>query len=234
VTALILLHGALGAAAQFAALREALRERAGRPLAIYTLDFEGHGDEPHRDRPYRMAHFMENVCDLMDQNAIDRASLFGYSMGGYVALCLAAARPDRAERVMTLGTKFRWTPEGAAREGAMLDPRRLEEKVPQFGALLRARHVGAGWEDVLDRTREMLAALGAVPELTEKTLGSIAIPVRIAVGDRDGTVSVDESAEIARFLPRGELEVLLNTPHPLEKVDAARLADSIVQFLATP
>ena len=181
-----------------------------------------------------MAHFVENVCDVMDRSAIDRASLFGYSMGGYVALCLAASRPDRVERIMTLGTRFRWTPEGAAREGAMLDPRRMEEKVPQFAALLRARHVGAGWEDVLDRTREMMAALGAGPELTDATLGSIDIPARIAVGDRDGTVSVEESAEIARVLPRGELEVLLNTPHPFEKIDAARLAESIAAFVATP
>jgi pimeloyl-ACP methyl ester carboxylesterase len=66
----------------------------------------------------------------------------------------------------------------------------------------------------------------------DATLGRIAIPVRIAVGDRDATVGVEESAAVVRALAQGELEVLPRTPHPLEKVPVERLARSIVEFLA--
>ena len=46
----------------------------------------------------------------------------GHSMGGYVALKLALKRPELVDRIITLGTKFNWTPEVAAKEVKMLNP----------------------------------------------------------------------------------------------------------------
>lgn len=230
---LILLHGALGAETQFDGLGEALRGLGGGWLHVHTMDFEGHGTAIVRDRPFRMAHFAENVLDHCDRHRIERAAIFGYSMGGYVGVRLAATSPGRIERVMTLGTKFRWTPEVADREARMLDPRRMEEKVPQFARALAARHAGAGWEAVLERTREMMHALGTASELPDELLARIVVPVRIAVGDRDATVTVEESAAVSRAMPAGELEVLPGTSHPLERVSPERLARSIVEFVRT-
>jgi pimeloyl-ACP methyl ester carboxylesterase len=232
---ILLLHGALGAAAQLAPLAEALRTLAGGGPAVHAIDFEGHGAAAPSGRPYRTAGFVDDVRAALDRLGVERAPIFGYSMGGYVALALAAAEPARVERVMTLGTKFAWTPEVAAREGRALDPRRIEEKVPHFARALAARHAGAGgWEGVLERTREMMHALGARPDLDDETLRRVALPVRVAVGDRDATVGVDESAAVVRLLAEGELEVLPRTPHPLEKVPTERLARSIVEFLVPP
>jgi pimeloyl-ACP methyl ester carboxylesterase len=225
-----LLHGALGAASQFAPLSDALHGLAGDGLIVHTLDFEGHGEAPARERPFRVSHFAENVRELLDRHHIERARIFGYSMGGYVALSMAAAEPERVERVMTLGTKFRWTPKVAENEGRMLDPRRIEEKVPHFARALAARHA-SGWEHVLERTRDLMRTLGEQLDLADETLRAIKVPVRISVGDRDATVSVEESAEISRLLAAGELEVLPRTPHPLEKISVERLARSMVEFL---
>jgi pimeloyl-ACP methyl ester carboxylesterase len=228
---LLLLHGALGAASQLDPLRHMLRRLAGDSLTLHTIDFEGHGTRAALQRPFRMVHFVGNVREFLDHRRVERASIFGYSMGGYVALCLAALEPQRVAKAMTLGTKFRWTPEIAEREGRMLDPRRIEEKVPRFARALAARHTGAGWEAVLAQTREMLLALGAGPDLDDETLGHLALPVRIGIGDRDATVTVEESAAVSRILQNGELEVLPGTPHPLEKVPVERLARSIIEFV---
>lgn len=225
---LLLLHGALGDRRQLAPLVDRLAPH----LAVESLDFEGHGERAPADRPLRIEHFAENVRAHLAARGAERAAIFGYSMGGYVALALAAASPDRVARVMTLGTKFRWTPDVAAREARMLDPRRMEEKVPHFARALAERHTAAGWEQVLAGTREMMHALGAHPLLDDAALGRIAVPVRVGVGDRDATVSVEESAAVARLLPAGELEVLPHTPHPFEKVAVERLARSIVEVLA--
>jgi pimeloyl-ACP methyl ester carboxylesterase len=191
---ILLLHGALGAAAQLAPLGAALRALAGGALAVHAIDFEGHGAAAPSGRPYRTAGFVDNVRDALDRLGIDRAPIFGYSMGGYVALALAAAEPA-----------------------------------------LAARHAAAGgWEGVLERTREMMHALGARPDLDDETLRGLAVPARVAVGDRDATVGVEESAAVVRLLAEGELEVLPRTPHPLEKVPMERLARSILEFAATP
>ena len=224
---LVLLHGALGASSQLDALAEALRPR----FRVHQLDFEGHGDAPPRGRPFRVRQFAENVVELLDAAGIGAARLFGYSMGGYVALHLAAQRPDRVARVATLGTKFRWDPETAAREAARLDPDAIRAKVPLFADTLAARHERAGgWERVLAHTADFLRDLGDHPLLTDATLARIESPVRVIVGDRDNTVGVQESAAVAGALRAGSLSVLPDTPHPIERVELPTLVPVLQGF----
>ena len=179
-----------------------------------------------------MEHFAENVIELLARDGIASAAFFGYSMGGYVALHLAGARPELVECVATLGTKFRWDPQTAAREAARLDPVAIRAKVPRFADALADRHATAGgWESVLARTADLLRNLGDDPLLTDATIARIRQPVRVMVGERDNTVSVDESADVARRLPKGSMTVLQDTPHPIEQVDTTLLASALRDFL---
>ena len=107
---LILLHGALGSEKQLHALKNELTN-----FNIYTLNFEGHGGRTINGS-YSIDRFVQNVLDFMFANQLQNASFFGYSMGGYVALKLAAYHPEKVESIVTLGTKFNWTPEIAAAE----------------------------------------------------------------------------------------------------------------------
>ena len=221
---IILLHGALGASAQLEPLAAAL----GARMRTFRMDFEGHGDAPAVERPFRMQHFAENVLELLDREHLDRVSIFGYSMGGYVALLLGAAHPERFTRVVTLGTKFRWDPATAEREARRLDPAAIRAKVPKFADDLARRHDSAGgWERVLAATADLLRDLGEHPPLTDAVLASIRQPVRVLVGDRDNTVSVDESREAASVLGNGELVVLSDTPHPIEQVDPVLIVSEL-------
>ena len=225
---LILLHGALGDADQLASLGKKL----GSVRRVTVLELEGHGKTPFRDRPLRMESLADSVIEAMEERGIASADFFGYSMGGYVALLVAANAPNRVDRVTTLATKLAWTPEIAARETAMLDAATIRAKVPKFAAALEARHTAAGWEPLLAQTADLMLALGKQPPLSDEVLTSITKPVRIGVGDRDATVSIDESAAAVRKLPHGELEVHPRTSHPFEKAPLDRIARSIEEFLA--
>jgi pimeloyl-ACP methyl ester carboxylesterase len=226
---LLLLHGALGASVQFGPLIASLEPS----FRVHTLDFEGHGSAPSRGHPFRIQHFADDVVALLDRENIERADIVGYSMGGYVALHLATGQPGRVGRIATLGTKFWWDPATAAREAARLDPDTIRAKIPRFAEALAARHADAGgWETVLANTADCLRELGARPLLTESTLERIPHSVRIIVGDRDTTVSVEETAAVARALRAGELAVLPRTPHPIEQVDLARLTPVLMEFFA--
>ena len=68
--------------------------------------------------------------------------------------------------------------------------------------------------------------------MTAAALGAIQCPVRLAVGDRDATVSLEETRDAMRAIPQAQLEVLPGTPHPFEKVPLTRLAWSLAEFLA--
>jgi len=225
-TDLILLHGALGDASQLAPLSA----RLGDGRRVTCFEFEGHGATPLRDRPLRIESLAASVLEAMDRADQTRVDFFGYSMGGYVALHLAATAPERVRRVATLATKLAWTPVVAARESALLNAATIRAKVPKFAAALETRHTAAGWENLLAQTADLLRDLGDRPRITDDVLASIPHPVRISVGDIDSTVTIDECAAAVGQLQNGQLEVHPETPHPFEKAPLDTIASSLDEF----
>ena len=222
---LLLLHGAIGSKDQFAPLVPLLSPA----FDLHLLDFEGHGSAPPRTRSFSMEYFAGNVLDYLEQHSIERAHFFGYSMGGYVACVLSRSHPGVVASVATLGTKFYWDAEVAEREVALLNPQKIAAKVPHFARTLAERHA-AGWEQVLDNTRELLLSLGRTGGLRPPDVAGIEQRVRVMIGDRDATVSLAETLDIYKALPLGELEVLPATPHQFERVPLERLAYTLTQF----
>jgi pimeloyl-ACP methyl ester carboxylesterase len=72
-----------------------------RPLAdrhrVVRVDLLGHGrsDAPHESAAYAMERCTAQLAGVLDALAIPRAHLLGYSMGGRIALALAALHPGR-------------------------------------------------------------------------------------------------------------------------------------------
>jgi pimeloyl-ACP methyl ester carboxylesterase len=211
-TEILILHGALGSATQMRPIAEAL-DALGRTR---VLEFPGHGATPLGDAAFTLDAF----ADWLDAQLGDsRPMVFGYSMGGYVALTLEARRPGRFAAITTLGTKFEWTPENAAREGGRLNPAVIAEKVPKFAAVLAARHERAGgWEPVVVRTAALLRAAGEAPLLDDAMLGRVHCPVTLAVGSADDTVDLAETTRVAAHLALGTARSLEGVGHPIERV----------------
>lgn len=223
---LLLLHGALGSQHQF----DELTGRLADDFDLHTLTFEGHGDQPPLHDEFRSEHFVANVIAYLDARGLAQTDIFGYSMGGYVALTLASTHPDRVNRVFTLGTELPWTPARAARDIKLLDADKIAEKVPAFARTLDARHSAFGWRNVLAATKEMLHDLGTHPRLTEETFRALSHHIRLSVGDQDTTAGVEDTVGVFRWLQKGELQVFPSTPHPLERVEVGMLAEAIKQF----
>ncbi|MBX0334365.1 alpha/beta hydrolase [Pontibacter sp. HSC-14F20] len=223
---LLLLHGALGAASTLYPLQQLLEA----DFTVHTLSIRGHGGGILSEEPFRIERFAEDVLHYLDQHQLQKVNIFGYSMGGYVALYLALRHPDRVGRIFTLATKFAWSPDTAAKEVKMLQPEKVQEKVPAFAAILAERHQPTNWQDVMRRTADMMQHLGSHPPLTEENLSRIPVPVRVSVGDRDNMVSLQETAWAYQHLPNASLQVFPDTHHPLEKVNLSQLQHEIRQF----
>ncbi|GLU49176.1 alpha/beta fold hydrolase [Nocardiopsis ansamitocini] len=67
-----------------------------------TLDYRGTGESDKPDAPYSTEGFAEDVVAVLDDLGVERADVYGTSMGGRVAQKLAARHPDRV-RSLVLG-----------------------------------------------------------------------------------------------------------------------------------
>lgn len=222
---LLLLHGAIGAKDQLQALAEILKA----DYEVHTLNFSGHGGERMPDK-FSIELFANDVLTYLEKNNLSKINIFGYSMGGYVALYLAKHYSNKIEKVFTLATKFAWNPDISQKEIKMLDANKIAEKIPAFAAILEKRHQPNDWKLLLKKTSEMMVALGDKNCLTLFDLTSITIPTKISVGDNDNMVTLDETKEVAQNLKNSKLLILQDTLHPIEKVDVLNLSDEIKTF----
>jgi pimeloyl-ACP methyl ester carboxylesterase len=224
---ILLLHGALGAESQLQLLKQAL-VREG--FVVYTLNFSGHGGAHFKDS-FGIETFAADVLDFLDTNVPDQVDVFGYSMGGYVALWLALNHPHRVRKIITLGTKFDWSRESANKEIQKLDADKIMEKVPAFARILEQLHAPNSWRELLQKTSDMMHALGESPLLDSNNLTKIKNEVLILLGDADEMVDRIFSEECSRLIPHSKFVLLPDTPHPIEKVEMKILLREILNFL---
>lgn len=222
-----MLHGALGSAAQFDILKKYLP--ADRP--VFALNFPGHGGEP-TDGSFLMERFSEFVLDFLEKENLSQADIFGYSMGGYVALYLAWKNPERVRRIFTLGTKLDWSPETAASMSRMFDPEKIEAKVPQFAESLAKTHAPLDWKEVCRNTSAFLNDLGNGKGIPPEAFGQITCAVTIGLGEMDNVVTQEESRAVADVLSNGRFEILAGCKHPIEQTDFVLLAERVREFFA--
>lgn len=223
---LLLLHGAIGAKDQLEPLSEHLKGQ----FDMHNINFSGHGGEPF-EGPFSIEKFADEVLDYLRKNQLEKVSVFGYSMGGYVALYLALIHPEKVESISTLATKFDWSPEISQKETKMLHPEIIKEKIPAFAKVLQQRHHPQSWEMVLEKTSQMMLDLGTKQPLVQEDFHTIKTPVKLAIGDGDKMVSISETRQVSKWLPNATLLILPDVQHPIEKAPITLLAEEITAFL---
>lgn len=211
----LFLHGALGSNAQVVDLAS----RLGDSFEAFSYNFPGHGGLPIPAEGLDMGTMRSALVAYLENNFQQPVWVFGYSMGGYVAMSVAAIRPDLIKGLITLGTKWDWSPEIAALEVKMLDPAIMAEKVPALVELLKERHAPTNWQDVVEATANMLKQLGAHPLLNEADLVGINMPILILRGSADRMISADESLRVANLIRHGQYAELPDQKHPFEQVN---------------
>lgn len=194
------------------------------------MNFSGHGGVPFNSK-FDISQFVEDVISFLDNNNLDKVDIFGYSMGGYVALYLVKNYPERIGRVITLGTKFLWTPEIAKKETKMLNAEAIEAKVPAFAEFLAKLHNPNDWKMVLFKTSEMMIEMGEKNPLKLSDYTNISHRVKIGLAEQDEMVTLEETKNVVGQIPNATFYRIQNSKHPIEKVDIAILAKEIKDFL---
>lgn len=219
---LLLLHGALGSKKQFSALKEEL----SASFDVYTMNFEGHGGNASQNE-FSIELFANNVLYYLYEKSIEEITVFGYSMGGYVALSAALKNTEKIKKVVTLGTKFKWDMESAEKETKMLNPSKIEEKVPAFAEKLQQEHHPEDWKVVMNKTAAMMIEMGKGAKLMDADFKKINQTVVIGIGSLDHMVSYEESEYVSELLPNSRLIKLEGVKHPIDAIGTDKLIDYI-------
>lgn len=224
---ILLLHGALGSATQLSVLKENLKKEGAQ---VYTLNFSSHGGLPGAARGFGIEVFAEEVLDFLNRHSLQRVHIFGYSMGGYVALWLAHHHPEKVSSIATLGTKFDWTVGAAEKEVKKLNPEKIAEKVPGYAMVLEERHHPEDWKMLMNKTANMMIDLGIKPLLVPGILRSIQTKTLICLGDADDMVDRTYSEEVAGLLPNADFKLLPATTHLIERTDLTLLTNVLTTY----
>ena len=217
---LLLLHGAIGASTQLQPLADSLTAH----YDVHLPDFPGHGGAPLPDQPFSISLFAEATLQYIRKHQLEDITIFGYSMGGYVALYLAKQHPGLISRIITLGTKFHWDEATAAKEVKMLNADTILQKVPAFADSLARSHAPQDWKEVLLKTSEMMLSMGHDNPLKPDEYKDITTPPLIMLGDRDKMVSIEETIAAYKGISGAQMAILPGTPHPIEQVNIALLS----------
>jgi pimeloyl-ACP methyl ester carboxylesterase len=218
---LVLIHGALGSGDEFNDLLPYLEKH----FHVYVYEIPGHGSK----RDELIQFDLESITlDLKNYlSAIGNSYIFGFSLGGYLAIHLSSLHPENILGIVTLGTKFEWSPEIAEREIKSLDSSFLREKAPPFYAYLIKLH-GEHIEPLLTSTAKFMVELGKTPPLSPRSVEKINIPIHITRGGKDKMVSGEESHVISNAIVHSTYFEIPSFIHPLGFLKPKHLAQHII------
>lgn len=216
----VLLHG-LGARWQvFAPLLVGLREHAH----LYALDFRGHGTSARVPGHYRLADYCDDALALI-RRVGEPVVVYGHSLGGWVALSLAADHPELVRGVVVADSAV--FPEG-------IDPELAVSYLANLPLALRsvAKSLRQLDPDVMVHFRDGRLT-GDYDAGT--LLPRVHCPVLLLQGDpgRDALMTDEDVRRSLGLLPEATHVLLDGLGHALHVEDAQAVLEVVLPFLKT-
>jgi pimeloyl-ACP methyl ester carboxylesterase len=214
---LIVLHGAYMNIPSMGAIIPKL----AKTHKVYALELQGHGRTTDIDRPITYQNLADDVAAFMDAVGLQKADVFGYSMGSAAALQLAIRHPEKVNKLVAASVSYdakglqpaftamipSMTPEMFANTPLPADYKKLAPNPNGFPELARK---------VIQLEKEPMA--------WEADVRKLKTPVLVIAGDADvatleHTVSLfrllggGDAGDMGKPLPASRLAVLPATSH---------------------
>ncbi len=224
---LLLLHGAIGSKKQL----DVLVERLAGDYKIHRFDFPGHGENANQSSQFSIHNFVNYIHNYILENNLVKPSVFGYSMGGFVALTLEVKEQVFGD-IMTLNTKYQWDRETANREKKMFIPEVIEQKVPHFADKLKLVHGEENWARLLEYHRNMMDDISENTPLPDYLLKRINSRVLISRSANDEMVTRQESENVVNLINNSVYFEIANSRHAIEQIDIDVLINKMNEFFS--
>ncbi len=217
---------------------------------VVTFDNRGVGKTDKPDIPYTMKMMADDVAGFIDAVGIDKAHIFGISLGGMIAQNFALLHPDRIISLM-LGCTFCGGSHSVSNESSgrsVLDPSLIETMLPEERAVemlpaLYSREFIDNNPDFVNIQieyaknnppdpvgyRRQLGAAGT--HNTYDRLPEVELPTLVIAGDADVLIPAENSRIIASRIPDAELVILPGLGHGFYTEANKETAEILTDFM---
>lgn len=236
---LILLHG-LGGSTQNWALNSGPLSKAFHVIIPDQIGF-GTSDKPLIN--YRIATYVDFLDQFCKQLKIERATLVGESMGGWIAAAFTLAFPDRVDRLVLVDAAGYAPPANfdyrtlyglnpSSREGMKKLAGRIffnkafagDQVMDQF----MAQRIGAGDGYTINM---IIASMIRGEDFIDNRLEDIRQPTLIVWGREDGLIPLSDGQRFKKDIPNSTLAVIEQCGHVPNFEKAAEFNTALLKFL---
>lgn len=187
--------------------------RLAQTHKVYAIEFQGHGRTGDIDRPITYPNLADDVAGFMDAVGIEKADIFGYSMGAAAGLRLAIDHPDKVDQLVAASVAY----DSSGWQPAFVEF--IPQMVPEF-------FVGTPMEDEWKKLApnpdgfravvEKLIALEHEPMAWEDEVKQLETPILIIAGDADVS-TLEHTVALFRLLSGGVMGDM-GTPLPASRL----------------
>lgn len=166
---------------------------------VYALELQGHGRTTDIDRPITYPNLADDVAAFMTAKGIEKADVFGYSMGAAAGLQLAIRHPGKVRKLVAASVAYDaegWQPEFKA-----FIPQMTVEMFVGMPFAQEYRKLAANPDGFPELVRKLIA-LEKEPMAWEADVKALKTPVLIISGDAD-VATLEHSVALFRLLGGG-------------------------------
>jgi len=175
--------------------------RLAETRTIYAVELQGHGRTNDIDRPITYPNLADDIAAFMDAVGLEKADVFGYSMGAAASLQLAIRHPEKVDQLIAASVAY----DASGWQPAFTDF--IPQMVPEM-------FVGTPMEDAWKELApdpdgfrgvvEKLIALEHEPMAWEEDVKALKTPMLIIAGDADVS-TLEHTVALFRLLGGGEM-----------------------------
>ncbi len=201
---------------------EAIVEAGFEPVGI---DWPGHGNTESLPDTMTLQSLVDYILTKLDTITDEPVLIWGYSLGGYVALELERQSPSRCWAIWMHATKFFWSDDEINTFRSSFDSKVI--------ALARKEALeklfGNRWLELAKRNSQLFEDIVEFG-LSLDDIDEIRLPVLVSVGDQDDLVAAEEVEQLADELIMGEPQIIPGVRHSLHTTRSSLIIPVAEEF----
>ncbi|MCY3849622.1 MAG: alpha/beta fold hydrolase [Acidimicrobiaceae bacterium] len=221
-------------------------EALAQQRQVLRYDLLGHGSSEDLPGPRRPEDFVAQFLEALDSHGIETSDVVGLSLGGLIALMVAARHPDRVRRAVLASTVFGRSESQRSGVRKRLDLAEDEGLEPVADLAIK-RWFTPGWREShpaeTEAVRQRLLTTDhagylkayrlfvGTDALAATLAPDIQAPTLVLAGERDIGSTPEMALALADAIPRGEAQIMSGVHHLAPVEEPHRFSSAILEFL---